>query len=193
VKQGADSETLRWLIVLGLDYVRWTQLVLMLWAWGALVLVLVALSFVSFQEQSLPLLERLLEAWASVTSGTAGDADGTIELSLDDLIDYAVWAWLGLSLLASVVGSLLKDRLRLPFLTTLRGRISTAAVAAIAASLGFFLIYNLSTVPYGGTISDALPLFIGLPLLAWIVTTYALSVSWIVDRFIELVERGSKT
>lgn len=190
-----NGETIRLLVTAGLVYVRWTQIVPMIGAWIILLVGLLALSVVSFQEQAFALLEFLLGGWVRLggpLTGTQGaPGEPVIHLSGDDLRRAAIWTWFGVSLLGSVADWLLRGRVRIPFLATLARRICTAAAAAAIVALGFIASYLWGSVPYNGSPWGWWLMFLGAPTLVWIISAYSLSVSWALGRVIDVLERSA--
>ncbi len=48
-----DKNSFKPLLTIGIDYIRWTQLTPMIMVWGAVLLLLLAMVFVNFQDQAL--------------------------------------------------------------------------------------------------------------------------------------------
>jgi hypothetical protein len=179
------------LIRMGLDYLRWTQIVPMVASWGFLLVTLAAMAFVSFEQQGLAIVDVLLTAWVRLGEVfpflTPRDPEtGNISLSGDDIIDIAAWIWLIASLLFAIIDWLVAGRLRIGFLSSLSRRIAAAGAAAALASAGFILVYVSATDMFNGPFVSWLPLFIGGPLLVWIVSAYSLSVSFVIGKIADL-------
>jgi hypothetical protein len=177
-----NNEIIRAVARLGIDYIRWTQLVPMLAAWGLLLLALLAIAFTSFEEQGTAALETVFAViggiYALLPDSVAARSDnGSLELSGDDLIALASWAWFALAAFAMLVNWLVGERLRPRFLATLSGRIKTAGI--LAASISVLLLAIRVIVPenFNGSVTAWLPTLIGGPLVVWILSVYSLSIS----------------
>ena len=177
-----SKELLRAIISLAIDYFRWTQLVPMLACWALLIACLVAFVLTSFESQGLAALEAVLAIVAAVASVlpesfTPRAADGSIELSGDELIDMAMWSWFFVSMIAVVINWIVGERLRPRFLTTLRGRIGTAGFAASFVSIAMIAVRLLAPGNFNGSFVSWLPFLLGAPVIVWFVSIYSLSVS----------------
>jgi hypothetical protein len=60
----SNNQILKSLLSLGLNYLRWIQLTPMLLMWGAALAMLLALTFINFQEQTFSVIEIFLQ-WLS--------------------------------------------------------------------------------------------------------------------------------
>ncbi|MGD2167813.1 MAG: hypothetical protein PVF63_06865 [Gammaproteobacteria bacterium] len=177
-----SKELLRAIMSLAIDYFRWTQLVPMLACWAFLVLCLVAFALTSFESQGLAALEAVVAIVAGVASMlpeaiTQRTADRSIDLSGDDLVDLALWSWFFLSMIAVAINWIVGERLRPRFLTTLRGRIAAAGIAAVLVSVAMIAIRLLAPGNFNGSFVSWLPFLLGAPVIVWFVSIYSLSVS----------------
>jgi len=177
-----NNEIIRAVARLGIDYIRWTQLVPMLAAWGLLLLALLAIAFTSFEEQGTAAVETVFSIIGAIygllpASLTAQSDGGSLELSGDDLISLASWAWFALAALAMLVNWLVGERLRPRFLATLSGRIKTAGFLAAGVSVALLTIRMIVPENFNGSLAAWLPTMIGGPLIVWILSVYSLSIS----------------
>lgn len=176
------SELLPAALRLVIDYFRWTQLIPMLAVWGLLFACVLVAAFTSFESQGVAVLEIVIVAIAVFAqllpeSVVPRAPDGTLRLSGNDLVQVLIWAWFIVSVIAMALSSLIGPRLRPGFLATLGGRVKTCGFAAAFVSLTFFALYAAAPGQFNGTLMSALPLFIGGPLVAWIVSAWSLTVS----------------
>lgn len=190
-----SKEVLRALLSIIIDYVRWTQLIPMLAVWGFLCACLLVAAFASFESQGIAALELMIVVFAAAAQMlpetlVPRTADGAIRISGDDLLSVLAWAWLIFSFVATALGSLVGSWLRPAFLQTLRGRLSSAAIAATIVGISFFAVYAAAPERFNGTLTSALPLFIGGPLLAWIVSAWSLTVSTALGLLYDAVDRA---
>ena len=106
----SQTHILKLLLSWGLGYVRWTQLTPMLLMWGFALLMLLALTFVNFQQQTLSALESVLE-WltqlplvgAHVASLLAGESTG-MQLNTGDFESLVLSTWAVASLVLMLAG-----------------------------------------------------------------------------------------
>ena len=187
--------TLRTLAGVALDYLRWTQLIPMLAVWSLMLGFLLILLLISFQTQAFiwieaaferwPRLPELLESAANRFADQTSDADsqGALRFSGEDFRPYLYILWAGLALLFQLAGALrgwmFGHRPRPPFSHWI---LRTAMLAAVC-SLGFFVAFLFGEVPFQGGVEAWWPMFIGLPLIAWLVSVYSLGVSYVLGSF----------
>ena len=176
------NDLLRAALRLAIDYLRWTQLIPMLAVWGFLLACVLVAALASFESQSIAALEVVIAAIAAFAqllpaSIAPRSPDGTLQLSGNDLLNALLWAWFIVSLFGVIISSLIGPRLRPSFLETLGGRVKASGVAAALVSAAFFALYAAEPDQFNGTLTSALPLFIGGPLIAWIVSAWSLTIS----------------
>ena len=190
-----SAELLRALRRLAIDYFRWTQLIPMLAVWGFLLACLLVAAFASFETQGTAALELVITVIAVFAqmlpeSLVPRTQDGTIRLSGNDLLDVLAWAWFIVAFLAMALGALIGPRLKPQFLETFGGRLKTAAIGAAIVCGTFFALYALAPEKFNGTLTSVLPLFIGGPLIALIVSAWSLTVSAALGLLDEALDRS---
>jgi hypothetical protein len=95
----SNNRLLKSLLSLGLNYMRWTQLTPMLMMWGAGLAILLALTFVNFQEQTFSVIETIMQ-WLMqlpivgdrITSLLA-DEGSEIHMNTSDFKSFVLRAW----------------------------------------------------------------------------------------------------
>ena len=172
------------LAVFLIDYFRWTQLVPMIVMWGFLLITILAMSFINFQQQSIDLIESLttwLQQYPWLYNKLAGAFESESGVSghytEEDIIPWLLKGWALLSLVLLVGGILLRWLFGDFKSPTLGRKLFIAAIAAVIC-IGLFLAnYFYGSERYNGSFAGWLSLFIGLPLLAVVVSAYSLSIS----------------
>ena len=201
---------LKALASLALDYVRWTQLVPMLFAWTFLLILVGALLLTNFQDASFSLLERGMavyekvagpfetpapeagterEATAESTTDAASEPavdDGTepdsVRLTDEDIFPVVLRAWALLALVGWLFG-VLRTLLFGPRKPVRIGpKLRIAAYAAIGCSGLMWIAYLLGTETFHGSIAGWAALFLGLPFAVWCVSAWSLAVGHLVGR-----------
>ncbi len=179
---------LRYLISIVLDYIRWSQMVPMILAWAFILLALAAMTFINFEETSVPILVWLAGFWEkyewlpAIDLSAYEQADGSIRIT-DELLQPAILkAWGIISLVLLVI-----DLLRTSFSgqrehKTLSRKLLIAAIACAILSVGFLLNYWLSNESYNGGSAGWVTLFIGAPALVWLISAYSLSVGHLLNK-----------
>jgi hypothetical protein len=186
-----DRTLIARVVVYGLDYFRWTQLVPMIVFWIGGLLCLAALILAATQG-SHPAWLELFARWlpAGLGGKTASDPAGVdIHLTYDDVAAFSGRAWFFLSLVGTVVSRMLRGRVQYKRFQTLPGRISLAGVAALLIGAAFssvFLWGGLDTKHAGMAVW--LPFAIGMPVLLFVVSVYSLTISWVVNKIIAVFE-----
>jgi len=102
------SEDLRGLVKtlvgLGLEYLRWTQFLPLLFAWSFLLGAILLLGFLSFQQEGFQVLEALVAIWARFPwlprfeSLVSVQESGALEFQEGKIRDLVVRGWLGISM-----------------------------------------------------------------------------------------------
>lgn len=174
---------------LTLDYVRWTQLIPMIFGWAFVFIMISAIFLVIFQgdidtllQRAEPTIERLLGP-APETDSTVQSADeaSTINLTGNDIIPWIYRIW-GILAFAGWIFSIVRTKIFGPKPPrSLKRKIGTAGIAVLIFTgtlLFAFMIGNFS----GNTKAELMIPFILLPILLFIVSTWGLSISHIIDK-----------
>lgn len=182
---------------LGLDYIRWTQLVPMVIGWAFALIMVIGMSLVAFQgeidsmlERAEPAIERLLgpapEAPAEVSSS---DESATIQVTDDDILPWIYRIWGGLALLGWIL-SIIRTKLFGPKPPRkLKRKIVITAIACISYTGVLILIYLFIGDFSGNTGPELLVPFVLLPILLFIVSVWGLSISHIIDKLHEEIDK----
>lgn len=187
----------RQLAGLALDYLRWTQILPMVAAWTFFGLMIAALLLTNFHETAMPLteralvlVERLFGPFESTQAGAEDDA-GALHFTDEDILPIVYRAWGLLALAGWLLGMLWRWRFGARPPVPLRRKLVRAAIAAvIGVGLCLFAWGFGSETFHGGPIGW-LALFFGAGLAVWLVSAYALSVSALIDRIQQSLERAS--
>ena len=146
----------RLLLSLGLGYLRWTQLMPMLLVWGFGILMLLALTFVNFQEQTLSALEYSLEWFRQLPvvgeriTLLLSDESTTTHISATDLESFIFSAWAVLSLVFMLAGLVISSLFG-PFKPwTLKRKIRIAGVGAVLLLAGMAVNYYVVPENFNG-------------------------------------------
>ncbi len=178
-------------VQLGLSYIRWTQTIPMLMAWGFSILMLLALLVTNYQEQSLSLIAHSYEwllQWpilGDYLNELAKADSGTFSRSYDtaDFQALILKVWAVLSLLLMLLNLLLSHYFG-PFPPL---RLSTKLKYALLASLlllaGFLLIYAINRTKFNGGTGGWTEVFGGIAFLTFISSAYSLSIAHALNRF----------
>ena len=174
---------LKSMLSLGLGYLRWTQLTPMILIWGFSLIMLLALTFVHHQEQSVPLLQSFLE-WLMrlpfvgecitvLLSAESTRADTTTG-NLDSFI-FSAWSVLSL---AFMVAGMVISTLFGPFQPwRLKRKILLAGAGAVLLLAGLVGIYYMTPEKFNGGALAWMLNFSLISLLAFGISAYCLSVS----------------
>jgi hypothetical protein len=188
---------LRALASLALDYVRWTQLVPMLFAWTFLLLLVGALLLTNFQDASFSLLERGMTLYERIAGpfeeGPAPDppippsdpasenpaadgADGALRFSDEDIMPVVLRAW-GLLALVGWLFGVLRTLLFGPREPARLGRkLRIAAYVAAGCSGLMWIAYLLGSETFHGSAAGWAALFTGVPFGVWLISAWSLGV-----------------
>jgi hypothetical protein len=203
-RHGESASILRSIATAGIDYVRWTQLVPMVTVWVFMVLMAVAMLFVTFQTESMTLMQELQLRYPELTERIAGWAgnpalanthdsgapEGSLHFSDEDIMPFVLKAWAVLALVGSLLGAL-RNRIFGPKPPTpLLRKLLLAALFAALCSGAFFAAYHFGGEHFNDGLSSWLPLFVGIPLFAWVVSVYSLGVSHLLGRLNRWIEAG---
>ena len=175
---------------LGLDYVRWTQLIPMVIGWAFALIMIFGISLVAFQgsidamiERAEPTIERILgPVTETPAEENSPDESATIKLTEDDIVPWIYRIWGGLALLGWIF-SIIRTKLFGPKPSRkLKRKIGITAIACIAYT-GILILFNLSIGDFSGnTGPELLVFFVLLPILLFIVSVWGLSISHIIDK-----------
>ena len=167
-----------------IDYFRWTQLVPMIFMWGFLLIMILAMSFINFEQQSMDLIDTLTNwlqqypwLYNKLAAVFKSEAVASGHYTEDDIIPWLLKGWAFLSLVFLLLGMLLR-LLFGEFKALSLGRKLIIVLIAAAGCTGLFLInYFYGSSSYSGGFAGWLGLFIGIPVLAVVVSAYSLSIS----------------
>jgi hypothetical protein len=184
-EHGVQTQTyvLKLLLSLGLGYMRWTQLTPMLLMWGFALLMLLALTFVNFQQQTLFALESLLE-WLTqlplvgtrMASLLSGESTG-MHLNTGDFESLVLSTWAVMSLALMLVGMVI-SWLFGPFRPwTLKRKIVLAAAGMVLLLAGLVANYYAAPHNFNGAASAWMLNFALISLLGFGVSAYSLSIA----------------
>ena len=179
----------RLLLSAALDYLRWTQLIPMITAWGGLLVMVLAMLLVNFQQQSFDLLDsgvRIYERFAGPIESAEEQQVSVEPRSLswtdNDLEALAIRLW---GLLAAA-GWLLGMVWRLLFgarpSASLARKLVRAGVAGLACTVLFVFSYFLGSESFDDPFWQWLLLFFGIPFVVWCVSAWSLTISWAIGR-----------
>lgn len=173
---------------LGLDYLRWTQLLPMVAGWTFFGLMIAALLLTNFQDVAMPLTERLLllaerlfGPFDGAEFGQSGES-GALHFTDEDILPIVYRGWALLALAGWVLGMIWRALFGARPSAPLRRKLIRAAVAAgIGVGLCLFAWAFGSETFQGGPIGW-LALFFGAGFAVWLVSLYSLAVSAVIDR-----------
>ena len=162
---------------------RWTQLTPMLLLWGFGLLMLLALTYVNFQEQTTSVLEFILE-WLlrlplvgeHIAPLLSGENTET-HIDARDFESFVLSSWAMLSLvfmLASIILSLLFGPFR-PW--TLKRKLQIATGGSMLLLAGMIANYYAAPQNYNGEASAWMLNFSLISLLVFMVSAYCLSIA----------------
>jgi len=179
----SQNHILKLLLSLGLGYMRWTQLTPMLLIWGFGLLMLLALTFVNFQEQTFTALEYLLE-WLMqlpvvgehITQLLSDESTAT-RITTSDFKSFVLSAWAVLSLVFMLAGFILSTLFG-PFQPwTLKRKIQIAGAGVVLLLAGMAVNYFAVPQNFNGEASAWMFNFSLISLLVFGVSAYCLSVA----------------
>jgi len=173
----------RLLLSLGLGYIRWTQLTPMLLTWAFGLLMLLALTFVNFQEQTLSALEYFLEWLMQLPvvgeriTPLLSDESTATHMTTSDFKSFVLSAWAVLSLAFMLAGFILSS-LWGPFQPwTLKHKILIAGAGVVLLLAGMAFNYFVAPQNFNGEVSAWMLNFSLICLLVFGVSAYCLSVA----------------
>ena len=178
-----QQHILKLLLSLGLGYLRWTQLTPMLLMWGFGLLMLLALTFVSFQEQTLSALEYFLEWLMQLPvvgkhiTPFLSDESTTTHLTAIDFKSSLLSAWAVLSLVFMLAGFVISSLFG-PFKPwTLKRKILIAGAGVVLLLAGMAVNYYAAPKNFNGDAASWMLNFSLISLLVFVVSAYCLSVA----------------
>ena len=174
---------LKLLLSLGLGYLRWTQLTPMLLVWGFGILMLLALTFVNFQEQTLSVLEYFLEWFMRLPvvgeriTLLLSDESTTTHLTATDLESSILSAWAVLSLVFMLAGFVISSLFG-PFKPwMLKRKILIAGAGVVLLLAGMAGNYYAAPKNFNGDAASWMLNFSLISLLVFGVSAYCLAVA----------------
>ncbi len=178
------------LVNLFLDYVRWTQLVPMVFGWIFAVVMILALLLIGLQGEINSLLEKA-EPYAVQFFGDAPEApiDGeisaessSVQITEDGIVTWIYRIWGVLAFIGLLI-NIIRTKLFGPKPQKgLRRKIAIAGIGAISYVILLFLGYMLIGDFSGNTLIELTVPFILLPFLLFIISVWGLSVSHIISK-----------
>lgn len=178
------------LVNLFLDYVRWTQLVPMVFGWIFAVVMILALLLIGLQGEINSLLEKA-EPYAVQFFGDAPEApiDGeisaessSVQITEDGIVTWIYRIWGVLAFIGLLI-NIIRTKLFGPKPQKgLRRKIAIAGIGAISYVILLFLGYMLIGDFSGNTLIELTVPFILLPFLLFIISVWGLSVSHIINK-----------
>ena len=174
---------LKSMLSLGLGYLRWTQLTPMILIWGFSLIMLLTLTFVHHQEQSVPLIESFLEwlmrlpfvgeritVFLSAESTPADTTTGNLD-------SFIFSSWSVLSLVFMVTGMVISTLFG-PFQPwRLKRKVLLAGVGAVLLLTGLVGVYYMTPEKFNGGALAWMLNFSLISLLVFGISAYCLSVS----------------
>jgi len=162
---------------------RWTQLTPMLMMWGAALVMLLALTFVNFQEQTFSVLETFVQ-WLTrlpivgerITQLLA-DEGSDIHMNTGDLKSFVLRSW-SIASLVFMLASMALSALFGPFKPwTLKRKLLFVFLGILVLLAGFFFNYFAGSENFNGEALAWIFNFSMISLLVFIVSAYCLSIS----------------
>ena len=179
----SQNHILKLLLSIGLGYMRWTQLTPMLLLWGFGLLMLLALTFVNFQEQTISALVFILEWLLQLPlvgehiTPLLSDDSTAIHMSGSDIKSFLLFAWAALSLAFMLTGLVLSTLFG-PFQPwSLKRKILVACAGVVILFAGMVANYFAAPQNFNGEASSWIINFSLISLLVLGVSAYCLSVS----------------
>jgi hypothetical protein len=179
----SNNRLLKSLLSLGLNYMRWTQLTPMLMMWGAGLAILLALTFVNFQEQTFSVIETIMQ-WLMqlpivgdrITSLLA-DEGSEIHMNTSDFKSFVLRTW-SITSLAFMLASMALAALFGPFKPwTLKRKLLITGFGVLLLLAGLASNYYANTQIFNGKASGWMLNFSLISLAVFLVSTYCLSIS----------------
>ncbi len=178
---------LRYLFSILLDFVRWSQMVPMVLAWAFMLIALVAMTIINFQQTSFTFFEWVAglwerHDWLPVWSTPAYEqTDGSVHITDEQLRPLILKAWGWLSLILLIIDLLRTSLFGVRQARSLRRGLVITALGCAMVGTGFGLNYLFGNEPYQGGPFGWLVLFIGGPAVVWLISAYSLSVNHLLN------------
>jgi len=166
-----------------LNYVRWTQLIPMLMVWGAGLAMVLALTFVNFQEQTFSVFEWLIQRLSQLPivgdriTQALSDQEGETHITTSDFKSFVLYSWSVISLAFMLAGMAI-SALFGPFEPwSLKKKFGLLGICAGLLLAG--MIFNFLAAPdnFNGGFSGWAINFTAIALLVSLVSVYSLTVS----------------
>lgn len=174
----------RLLLSVGLDYLRWTQLVPMVFAWFFLIATVLVMAAVNFQgdiDRALARAEAryepLIESWFGPLEPDPETTAEPLQITWADVRGWILMAWGGLALAGYLLGALRAGLFGPRPPRGLGHKLGIAGAAAALASALLFLIWLFGNQTYHGSPWGWIAMFTLGPGLVWLISVYSLSVS----------------
>jgi len=194
----SKSHILKLLLSLGLNYLRWTQLTPMFMMWGAALAMLLALTFVNFQEQTFSTLENFLPWLMQLPivgdriTPFLTDEGSEMHMNSGDFKSFVLRAW-SITSLAFMLASMAFSALFGPFKPwTLKRKFLFVLLGIVVLLAGFIFNYFAGTENFYGDASAWVFNFSMISLLVFIVSVYCLSVSHFLRFLNDALMSGSE-
>ena len=179
-----------------LGYMRWSQLTPMLLLWGFGLLMLLALTFVNFQEQTISALEFILE-WlirlplvGEHIAPLLSSENTGMHIATGDFKSFVLSSWAVLSLVFMLAGIVLSAVFG-PFQPwALKRKILIAGAGAALLLAGMIANYYAAPQNFNGEASAWMLNFSLISLLVLVVSTYCLSISHFLGHLNEALMTG---
>ena len=171
------------LFSLVLNYIRWTQLIPMLMVWGAGVAMLLALTLVNFQDQTLSVFEWLIQRLSQLPfvgdriTQALSNQEGETHITTSDFKSFMLYSWSIISLVF-MLASMAISALFGPFKPwSLKKKFGLLGIGVGLLLAG--IIFNFFAVPenFNGAVSGWVINFTAIGLLVSLVSVYSLTVS----------------
>ena len=178
-----QNHILKLLLSWTLGYMRWTQLTPMLLLWGFGLLMLLALTFVNFQEQTISAVEFVLEWLLQLPvvgehiTQLLPDENSNTHISKSDFKSFVLSGWAVLSLLFMLAGIVLSVLFG-PFVPwALKRKLLIAGIGTVLLLAGMVANYYVAPQNFNGEASAWVFNFSLISLLVFVVSAYCLSVA----------------
>ena len=178
----SENDFLKLLLLLGIDYVRWTQIVPMLLVWGIALLMLLTLTGLNFQEQAGFVIENTFQ-WLMqmpyvgeyiVNNFTEGDK---LKFNASNVKPLMVRGWIVISLVFMLV-SMLVSFMFGPFkLWSLKRKFFYMTICTLLLFAGLMFNYFAGNEVYNGSMAGWMINFSLIPIFVFLVSVYSLTVT----------------
>lgn len=187
-------------ITLVIDYFRWTQLTPLVIVWAFGIVMLAALVFVNYQEESfdaiaamfhwiagLPWIGDKLTVWLE----SMANDDGSLSAGGLDIKAAALKVW-GFLSLAMMLIALVVNWVFGPFKPwTLKRKLGIAAVCCLLLLAAYFAVYFAKPEEFNGPVGGWILNFGGIAVLLFIVSTWCLSIAHLLGLLREGIQDSS--